>query len=227
MTENAAPTQPQPTKPAWLRDDDWPIDLFPPRRPILFVISGPSGVGKDAVIDALKREGFPFHYVVTATTRQPRPGEVDGVHYHFLTPERFAALRDSGGLLEWANVHGREYGSPRQQIVDALAAGRDVLLKIDVQGAAQVRERVSGSVSIFIGPPSFDELVRRLEDRDGPRAADREVRIANARTELGEAREYDYVVINRQGRLAEAVEAVKAIIQAERLRVKVRQCDLG
>lgn len=227
MTERAAPSESTETKPSWLGDDSWPTDLFPARRPLLFVVSGPSAVGKDAVIDALKREKFPFHYVVTATTRPPREGEVDGVHYHFLTPERFAALREAGGFLEWANVHGREYGSPKQQVLDALAAGQDVLLKIDVQGAAQVKARVPGVVFVFIGPPTFDELVKRLEGRDGPRAADREVRIANARKELAAATEYDYVVINRQGRLAEAVAEVKAIIQAERLRVRVRECQLG
>lgn len=211
---------------AWLRDP-WPTDLYPRRRALLFVLSGPSGVGKDAIINALKEEGFPFHYTVTATTRERRPNEVDGKHYHFLSAAEFAAMREAGELLEWANVYGKEYGTPKRQVQQALDSGQDVILKIDVQGARQVKARVPNAVFIFVGPASFADLSRRLTNRGTERAANLQTRIDNACVELREVANYDYVVVNRDGRLAEAVADVKAIIQAERLRVRVRDCDLG
>jgi guanylate kinase len=206
---------------------DWPTDLYPRRRPLIFVISGPSGVGKDAIIDGLKKDDFAFHYVVTATTREKREKEIPGVHYQFLKPDEFARLRDAGELLESANVYGYEYGTPRQQVLDALGAGKDVILKIDVQGARQIKMRVPEAVFIFIGPFSLDELTRRLRGRGTESAENLQTRIDTARAELRDVRGYDYIVVNREGRLADAVAEIKAIIRAERLRVSVRDCDLG
>ena len=122
---------------------------------MLVIISGPSGVGKDTIIAALRRRPRDpdYHYVVTCTTRGPRPGEVDGVSYHFRAPGAFTALRDGGELLEWAEVHGNWYGTPRRQVVDALRAGRDVILKIDVQGAQAVKSRVPDALLVFLVPP--------------------------------------------------------------------------
>ena len=212
--------------PSWLRYP-WPADLYPPRRSLLFVLSGPSGVGKDALINALKAEDYPLHYTVTVTTRPPRPGEVHGVSYHFATPAEFAHLREAGELLEWANVHGYEYGTPARQVRKALESGWDTLLKIDVQGAAQVKARVPQGVFIFLGPPSMDELIARLARRGTEAAGYLDRKIRDTYVEMAAVSGYDYVVINREGRLAEAVAQVKAIIEAERLRVRPRECDLG
>ena len=213
-------------QPRWLLDP-WPADLYPRRRNLLFVLSGPSGVGKDALISALKTEKYPLHYVVTVTTRPRRETEVDGVSYHFATPLEFARLREAGELLEWANVHGYDYGTPARQVREALQSGWDVLLKIDVQGAAQVKARVPGGVFIFLGPPSVEELVDRLARRGTESAEDLQERIRNASREMQALRNYDYLVVNREGRLPEAVAQVKAIIEAERLRTRPRECDLG
>ncbi len=215
-----------PAAPRWLKEP-WPEDLYPPRRSLLFVLSGPSGVGKDAIISALKLEGYPLHFAVTATTRPRRPDETPGVSYSFVEPAEFARLRESGELLEWANVHGYEYGTPRRQVEEALGAGKDVLLKIDVQGAASVRERAPESVLIFVGPATRGELAERLAQRNTEADEYLQRRIRNAEAELRAAGSYDYVVINRQGQLAQAVSQVKAIIEAERLRVRPREVDLG
>ena len=213
-------------RPVWL-SDPWPGDLYPPRRPLVFVLSGPSGVGKDAVLAVLKSEGCPLHFTVTMTTRPRRPGEIPGVSYQFVEPAEFARLRDSGELLEWAVVHGYEYGTPRRQVQDALAVGRDVLLKIDVQGAAQVKARAPDCVFVFLGPGSRDELLDRLARRGTETAEDFRRRVADAEPELRAIATFDYVIVNREGRLAEAARLLKAIIEAERLRVRPRHCDLG
>ena len=200
----------------------WPIQLYPPRRSLLFVLSGPSGVGKDAVIEALKAEGYPIHFVVTATTRPRRPHEVDGTHYHFLTPDEFAVLNAQGGLIAVDTVYGYQYGTPVAQVREVLARGCDALLRI-VQGAADVRRRVPGAVLIFLGPESLDQLVTRLCRRGTETPADRERRLAAVEREMACLPQFDYVVINREGRLAEAVAEVKAIITAERARVTPRE----
>ncbi len=205
----------------------WPYDeLLPPRRGLLVVLSGPSGVGKDAVLDLLRDSGFAFTKIVTATTRPPRPNEVDGRDYHFLSSEEFARWRDTGQLLEWALVYGIPYGTPLEAVRRALAAGETVILKIDVQGAAQVRRKAPNAVFIFLGPGSFDELVERLAQRRTETSAQLQRRIEQAREELRQLPLFDYVVVNRQGELGCAAEQVKAIITAERLRVDPREVSL-
>jgi guanylate kinase len=180
----------------------------------LVIISGPSGVGKDTIIEALRdRPRDPdYHYVVTCTTRAPRPGEVDGTSYHFLDRERFLALRDSGGLLEANEVHGNWYGTPRQEVRDALAEGHDVILKIDVQGAQQVKERVDEALLIFIVPPSMETLFGRLRDRATESADELELRQRNAAIELARQEDYDHVVVNETGQVERTAQRIDEIV---------------
>ncbi len=205
----------------------WPYDeILPPRRGLLVVLSGPSASGKDAVITALAASGFPFRKVVTATTRPMRPGEVDGKDYYFISREEFYRWRDEDRLLEWAEVYGTPYGTPIAGVREALAAGETVLLKIDVKGAAQVKQKAPNGVFIFLGPGSFDELVGRLRGRGTEPEAAFNRRVQEAKDELRQLPLYDYLVVNHQGGLERAVEQVKAIITAERLRVRPRLIDL-
>ena len=185
---------------------------------LLVIISGPSGVGKDTIIDALRvRPRDPdYHYVVTCTTRPARPGEVDGVSYHFLTRERFLALRDAGELLEANEVHGNWYGTPREQVHDALAAGHDVILKIDVQGAQSVKERVSEALLIFVVPPSLEALFQRLKSRATESADQLELRQRNAAIELARQEDYDYVVVNETGQVERTAARIDEIMATER-----------
>jgi guanylate kinase len=184
---------------------------------MLVIISGPSGVGKDTIIDALRlRTHDPeYHYVVTCTTRARRPGEVDGVDYHFLTAEVFAELRAAGGFLEANQVHGNWYGTPRNQVRDALASGRDVILKIDVQGAQVVKGKVPGALLIFLIPPSLEDLFQRLRSRATETADELEVRQRNAAIELARQEDYDYVVTNETGQVERTAERIDEIIAAE------------
>ena len=190
--------------------------------PLLVVISGPSGVGKDAVIEELKKKGRPWHFVISATTRSPRPGEQDGVDYIFLDEETFLEMRDGGQLLESAQYSGRWYGVPRSQVSDALEAGKDVFLKIEVQGADTVRQLAPDALFIFLAPASFDELAGRLARRQTEDAGEAQRRLEIARQELDRMARYDYCVVNRDGLLHEAVSDIEAIITAEKLRVNPR-----
>lgn len=187
---------------------------------LLVVVSGPSGVGKDTIIEALRqRPRDPdYHYVVTCTTRAPRPGEVDGVSYHFMTRDRFRALRDAGAFLEWAEVHGSWYATPRAEVRRALAAGHDVILKIDVQGAAAVKSTVPDALLVFVVPPSLESLFRRLRARATETAEELEVRQRNAAIELARAGDYDHVVVNDDGQVQRTARRIDGIIRAERAR---------
>jgi guanylate kinase len=162
----------------------------------LVVLSGPSGVGKSTVVKALRAEHPEVWLSVSATTRFPRPGETDGVHYRFVSREEFAELVESGGLLEWAEFAGNLYGTPRQPVLDHLAAGRPVVLEIDLQGARQVRALMPGAKLVFLAPPSWDELVRRLTGRGTEDAAVVEKRLAVAREELAAEPEFDVTLVN-------------------------------
>ena len=162
----------------------------------LVVLSGPSGVGKSTVVKALRAEHPEVWLSVSATTRFPRPGETHGVHYRFVSREEFAELVESGGLLEWAEFAGNLYGTPRQPVLDSLAAGRPVVLEIDLQGARQVRALMPGAKLVFLAPPSWDELVRRLTGRGTEDAAVVERRLAVAREELAAEPEFDVTLVN-------------------------------
>ena len=191
------------------------LDAPAGRPPLLTVISGPSGVGKDAFMTLLLAAGA-FRRPVTMTVRLPRPDEVDGVHYHFATPEQFEAAIEAGELLEHALVHGVYYGTPRSSLRDALASGLDVVLQVDVQGARALRAVLNGGFFVFIAPESLDQLEHRLRARPG--ADDEEVkrRLVSARAELAQQHAFDAVVVNVEGDLDGTVERVRALIARER-----------
>jgi guanylate kinase len=181
------------------------------------VISGPSGVGKGTVVHRLLEERPDLRFSVSLTTREPRPGEVDGVHYRFVSEEEFEAMVARGGFLEWAELYGgHRSGTPAAEVEAAVAEGRDVLLEVDVQGARSVRERAPDAVLVFLQPPSEEELARRLRARgteEGP-ALDR--RLAEARREMAEAPRFDHVVVN--DRVEDAVAELLAIIDRKETR---------
>ena len=201
------------------------FNLYHP-EPLLIVISGPSGVGKDSVLHRMKARGLPFHFVVTATTRPKRPGEVHGVDYFFLSTDEFARMIDEGELLEYAIVYNDYKGIPKQQVREALASGKDVVLRIDVQGAATIRKLAPEAVLIFLTTQNEDEIARRLRARHTEDAKDINLRIATARQELKRIDEFDYVVVNSDDRLDEAVDDIEAIIRAEHHRVHPRKVSL-
>jgi guanylate kinase len=187
------------------------------RRGLMLVLSSPSGAGKSTIARNLLESDPSLELSVSVTTRPRRGSEIDGVHYHFVSQREFQRLRDSDALLEWAEVHGNFYGTPREAAEAAMAAGRDMLFDIDWQGAVQLNEKMRADiVSIFILPPSMEELKSRLKRRAEDSAATIETRLKNARIEIEHWREYDYVVINDD--LDRAFAAVRAIANAERLR---------
>lgn len=194
-------------------------------QPLLVVISGPSGAGKDAVIKRMKELGYPLHFVVTATTRPKRANEVNSVDYYFVSEEKFAEMLERGELLEHAIVYGQHKGIPKKQVRDALAGGKDVIMRIDVQGAATIRKLVPGAVLIFLTAP-LEDLIRRLRKRHTETPEGLKRRLATARKEIERLPEFDYVVVNRDGELDEAVKKIAAIISAEKCRVKQRRIEL-
>jgi guanylate kinase len=196
------------------------------RQGLLFVLSAPSGTGKDTVINTLKQQGMDFYVVPSVTTRAPRADESEGNPYHFVSQETFERLVSQNELLEYANVHGNWYGQPRKPIRDHLSAGRDVLLKIDVKGAATIRSKVPEAIFIFLIPGSLDELVQRLTDRHTETEEELQRRLADARKELAEQHWYDYLITNRQGHLQEAVDRLRAVMLAEHCRVHPRTVDV-
>jgi guanylate kinase len=193
--------------------------------PMLVIVSGPSGVGKDTILAALHaRHHVPeYHYVVTCTTRAPRPGEVDGVSYRFLSPGQFLAMRDAGELLEANEVHANWYGTPRAEVRSALARGQHAILKIDVQGAEVVKRVVPAALLIFVLPPSMETLVEHLQARRTESAEQLEIRQRNAAMELARMDEYDYVVVNEENRVDITAERIEAIISQEERRGQRRQ----
>lgn len=191
-------------------------------QPRLFILSAPSGAGKDTVLDELRRGGLAIYVPVTCTTRPQRANEVDGVNYRFVSPSEFTGLRAGGELLESAIYAGHHYGVPKAPVREALAQGEDVVLKIEVQGAAAVKLMVPSAVLIFLAPPDVAELERRLRERGTENPEDLALRLAAAERELACIPGYDYLVVNHPGRLEETVNRVHNIILAERSRVSVR-----
>jgi guanylate kinase len=195
-------------------------------NPLLLVLSGPSGVGKDLLLTRLREAGRPYHFTVTATTRSRRGGEHDGVDYHFVSVRQFEAMIDNEELLEWATVFGNYYGVPKSQVIDAMAQGKDVILKIDVQGAETVRSLVPDALFIFLAPPSDAELERRLRGRNTESDDALAKRIEQARNELQEAEKFDYTVVHHTDATDKAALEIEDIIRAERHREPPRRVVL-
>ena len=187
-------------------------------HPLLVVISGPSGVGKDALLAVLKAQGRPYHFAVTATTRPRRGDEIDGRDYYFLTPARFEEMAAAGELLENALVYGHRYGVPKDPVRQALASGRDVLMRTDVQGAATIKGAIPQAVTIFLAPASLADLEERLRRRATDSEETLRLRLAVARREMDAAGHFDHIVVNAEDRLEEAADRVERIIAAERER---------
>ena len=194
--------------------------------PLLIVLSGPSGVGKDAVLSRMRELEKPFHFTVTAATRPQRPSERDGVDYIFVTRETFRQMVERDELLEWAEVYGNLYGVPRAQVVDALESGRDVIIKADVQGADTIRRLAPETVFIFLAPPDMEELARRLSQRMTESSEAFRLRLETAEQEMREASKFDHVVVNRQGRIDDVVAEIEAIVARERRRTPARKMPL-
>jgi len=195
-------------------------------RPLLIVISGPSGVGKDTVVQSMKERGMPFHFVVTANTRPKRDDEVHGVDYFFVSKEEFARMIEGDELIEYAVVYSDYKGIPKQQVREALASGKDVVMRLDVQGAETVRKLAPEALLIFLTTGSEEELEKRLKARKTETAEELVLRIATARKELKRVEAFDYVVINHENKLDETVDTVGAIIEAEHHRVDHREVNL-
>ena len=195
-------------------------------NPMLVVVSGPSGVGKSTIVAQLAAARPQVVPIVNATTRARRPGEIDKVHYHFLTTEEFDRLREQDGLLESAEVHGNWYGTPIQQVRGILAAGRDAILTIDPQGARSVRAHVPDALLIFVMPPSIEDLAARLAERGSEDADSLAVRRRNAEVEMAASGDYDYVVVNETGHPDAAAERIWEIIQAEARRDPPRRVQV-
>jgi guanylate kinase len=193
---------------------------------LVFVISGPSGVGKDTIKQHLKDRGFPLGYCVTATTRPARDQEIHGVHYFFVSDAEFEAMLEGGQLIEHAVNHGKRYGIPFLGLRAGLKRGPDVLVTPDVQGAAALRAKYPGVVSIFIAPPSLDELKPRLAGRKSETPEELTIRLETAAREMERVPEFDYLVINERDRINQTVDTVQAIVLAERCRVHRRTVTL-
>ncbi len=198
----------------------------PQRFPLLIVISGPSGVGKDSVVQQMQKRDYTFHFVVTATSRPPRPGEVHGRDYFFVSEAEFEQMIAEDELLEHAMVYGQHKGIPKQQVREALASGKDVVMRLDVQGAATVKALVPSAVLIFLSAASEEELLQRLQQRGSDSEAQIQRRFRLAREEMERLPEFDYVVLNEHCALDVAVDDILAIIRAEHQRVYPRRVRL-
>ena len=193
--------------------------LKPPTRPMLFILSGPSGVGKDAVLARLKASDYPLKYVTTLTTRPRRVNEKNDVDYHFISTEKFQEMIKNNELLEWAEVYGNKYGVPKEPVKIALGQGHNVMLKVDIQGVANIKKIIPGAITIFLMPSSIDDLEKRLKRRHTESAFDMSRRLNIAESEMKEVSNFNYVIANREGEIDRAVADIKAIINAEKCRV--------
>ncbi len=197
-----------------------------PTTPLLIALSGPSGAGKDAVLNRMTKTSYPIEYVTTVTTRPRRSRERDGVDYHFISTERFQEMKANNQLLEWANVYGNWYGVLREPVKQALDRGRDVIVKVDIQGVATIKRMIPQAVAIFLTPPSLEELILRLKRRHTETPFDLTLRIKTAEEEIEQLPTFDYVVVNKRDEIDLAVSQIKAIITAEKCRVTPREIVL-
>jgi guanylate kinase len=195
-------------------------------NPLVVVVSGPSGVGKDAILNQMKERSYPFFFMTTYTTRKKRDSEVDGRDYHFVSEEEFQKLLHTDGLLEWARVYGNYYGVPKSPIKEAIAQGRDTIIKVDIQGAQNIKRVLPEAIFIFIVPPSAEELSVRLSKRRTETPADLDLRLKTAETELSQVALFDYSVLNPCDNIESAVQDILSILKAEKCRVKARKVSL-
>lgn len=195
------------------------------RKGLLILISGPSGTGKGTVCDLLRQKHPEISYSISATTRQPRPGEQDGVNYYFYTKEKFREMIDQGQLLEWAEVYGNFYGTPKQKVLDRLEAGEDILLEIDTKGALNVMKVMPEGLFIFLLPPSLEELAARLKGRGTETEESLHRRLGAAVDEIKLATKYRYVVVN--DKVEDAQETIAKIIEAEHHRSDLNESLLA
>ena len=190
------------------------------------MLSGPSGVGKDAVLSRMREENIPYHFTVTATTRPRRTNETEGVDYIFLSNESFHQMIRNEALLEWAEVYGHFYGVPKAPIVNAITKGQDVIIKIDVQGADTIRELAPDTLSIFLAPPSIAALANRLRLRRTEAPEVLQLRLRKAEAEMRDASKFDYIVTNHQDRISDTVQEIEEIVARERHRSPNRKIVL-
>lgn len=193
---------------------------------LLIVISGPSGVGKDTVINAIKKLNNSVYHTITTTTRPMRNGETDGIDYHFIAQDEFKLMIEREEFLEWAEVYGNLYGTPKDQIRHALASGHDVIAKVDVQGALSIKKLVPDALFIWISAPSIEQLDERLKGRNSDSKQDMALRIETAHKEMKLVHHFDYEVINEDGRSDHAASEILDIITTEKNRIKPRQIKL-
>jgi len=199
---------------------------LPQQEPLLIVISGPSGVGKDTVIQRMKERNLPIHFVVTAATRPPRPNEVHGQDYFFYSHDEFAEMIEKGELLEYAIVYNDYKGIPKAQVRDALASGKDAVMRLDVQGAATIRRLCPDALMIFLTVEDEEDMIARLQERKTETPEGLKLRIATARQEMTHIEAFDYMVTNHENHLDETVDTIVSIIVAEHHRVKQRKVTL-
>ena len=202
-----------------------PIQL-PEHPPLLIVVSGPSGVGKDAALRRMHELHYPFHFLVTNTTRPKRENEIDDVDYHFITKEQFAEMQSRGEFLERASVYGYDYGNSKQEVREALERGQDVIMRIDVQGAATIKRLVPDAIFIFLMPPSMQVLEARLRRRRTEPEDYLRLRLHAARLEMNEFEKFDYVIVNEDDQLNDTAQLIHSIILAEKSRSKPRRVSL-
>jgi guanylate kinase len=184
------------------------------KRTLLIVISGPSGVGKDATLTEMKKAGLPYHYVLTATTRKMRPGEKNRVDYWFISEKKFRYMVRNNQFLEWANVYGNFYGVPKQEIDQSLKQGIDTVVKVDVQGASTIKQIMPDALLVFIMPPSLEELANRLKLRYGSHSEEAESRLGKAKEELQKLPIFDYVIVNQTDHIDITVDQINAAVTA-------------
>jgi guanylate kinase len=200
--------------------------LDPTPRPLLIVLSGPSGAGKDAVLNHLKASGYPARFITTATTRPQRTDEKDNVAYKFVSEKDFQKMVKNKELLEYANVYGNWYGVPREAVRKALAAGKDTIVKVDVQGAATLKKLLPQAVFIFLTSPTMEELEARLRERQTESEFDCELRLKTAVEEIKQLHLFDYIVLNERNEIGRTAAVIAAIITAEKCRRIPREISL-
>jgi guanylate kinase len=197
-----------------------------PSKPLLIVLSGPSGAGKDTILSRMRKSGYPLEFITTVTTRPRRAREKNNVDYHFVSAESFQKMIKNNELVEWANVYGNWYGVPKEPLKRALDKGKDTIVKVDIQGAATIKKIIPQAVFIFLMPPSIEELDTRLKRRRTELPFDLALRLKTAEKEMEKLPMFDYVVINRQDEVGRVVREIEAIITAEKRRVKPREISL-